>query len=143
MLLTCPTLPVTRRILRDRLGGVEGWTAGALYEAALRRARSRPVEPPCRAGELARFVVVVDGRRIRGVSFRAQRCVSLLAFCEALARAVEGRGLDEAMAFDGPALRALVHGVPANKVDRSDRAVEAWRRSLSRYEAPASPGHVE
>lgn len=103
-------------------------TALVLAAAAVDRARSAP--GPALEGEPVRFDVTITGGRIESVRFRAHRCVTLLACCEAIARVMTSATVADALALAPPDVLDLVSGLPAHKFDRASLAVQAMQRAV-------------
>lgn len=113
-----------------------------LSAGALERAKKFP--PPDLDGDPVRFHVGVSGDRISLVTFRAHRCVSLLACCEALARTIVDRTIAEALAITPADLIDAVVGMPANKANSAKPPVAALHRALvdvvaANHRADSSP----
>jgi hypothetical protein len=88
---------------------------------------------------LAQFLLDVEQGRIRAASYKCTTCVTLMAYCELLAEALEGASLGEVMKLTPMELIVAVPGVPPNRHDRARLAVKAVRSAAER----AGQGHIE
>ena len=107
------------------------------FERGRRRQRN---DPPRRGGRPIRArdgtgaifdIDAVDGR-IAGVRFRADSCVTLIAYCERLAEISSGLSVGEGHRIDSETLIASLDGVPRAKRPRAALAIAAWNAALSR-----------
>lgn len=83
------------------------------------------------SGLAARFSIEVGDGTVRRVGFRASTCVTLVAYCEALAERATGLRLDEAARLGAAQLIDLLPGVPPLRRDRAALAVAAFRAALA------------
>lgn len=108
------------------------------FDRGLRRRRRAPlpIEAHARSdgnGLSAAFSIRLrdGGGTIGDVGFRADTCVTLIAYCERLAELATGRSLDTAARLSAPDLVAELAGVPPLKQDRATLAVAAFRAALA------------
>jgi hypothetical protein len=108
------------------------------FDRGLRRRKHAPlpIEGPALAdgnGLSATFSIRLGdrGNTIAEIGFRADTCVTLVAYCERLAECATGRCLDEAARLSTPDLIAELAGVPPMKQDRARLAVAAFRAALA------------
>jgi hypothetical protein len=110
------------------------------FDRGLRRRRRAPlpIEGQARAdgnGLSAAFSIRLhddDGAGTIGdAGFRADTCVTLIAYCERLAELATGRTLDAAARLSPTDLVAALAGVPPLKQDRATLAVAAFRTALA------------
>lgn len=78
------------------------------------------------------FELQVGDSSIDEVWYACPHCVTLLAYCEALANAVESRTIVDAARYRLDHLRVLVVGVPRSKLDRAPIALAAFHGALAR-----------
>lgn len=110
-------------------------TVHELFQAGLRRAGGQPLPmagPLCRLAEgmFIRFSLRVKDDRIEAVAFKASTCVTLVAYCERLAKLVTGLGLADAIEITDADLVAALPGVHPAKRDRAAMAIEAFRAAV-------------
>jgi hypothetical protein len=79
----------------------------------------------------ARYDLRVEDGSIRGVSFKASTCVTLVAYCELLAEWATGKSLRDAMLIDPGELADGLAGVPVMKRDRAMLAARALQSALA------------
>ncbi|PWG64318.1 iron-sulfur cluster assembly scaffold protein [Spiribacter halobius] len=119
-------------------GGDErsSFQAQACVERGLRTRRELPL-PMAGAwltnaeGLRARFSLGLDEQgRIAAVRFQCSPCVTLIAYCQALAELEAGHPLSVSPTCDTEDLVARVAGVPPFRQDRAALATAAWRAAL-------------
>ena len=128
-----------REVVPDACGGCGGGrrlTVSDCFERGRARMRRAPLPVAGRAvaaanGLSARFEIEVADGIVRALGFRATSCVTLVAYCEALAELVEGGRVAAAAGLQAAVLAELVRGVPAAKRDRAPLAVAALRAALA------------
>lgn len=108
------------------------------FDCGLRRRRRAPlpIEGHARSdgnGLSAAFSIRLcdGGDTIGDVGFRADTCVTLIAYCERLAELATGRSLGAAARLSAPDLVAELAGVPPLKQDRATLTVAAFRAALA------------
>lgn len=81
-------------------------------------------------GLTVRFSLEITDGRIRRASFQSSTCVTLVALCELLSDAVEGRTLVEAIRISPEELISQLQEVPAHKIDRAVLGVRALQLAI-------------
>lgn len=112
------------------------WQVQTCVDRGLRTRREPPL-PTVGAwlenaeGLRARFSLRRDGRgRLMAVRFQCSACVTLIAYCQALAEHETGRPLAPSPVLEADQLALKVAGVPPFRQDRAALAVAAWRAAL-------------
>lgn len=90
-------------------------------------------------GLRARFSLEVAAGHVARVHFECTPCVTLVAYCQALAEYETGRALAATPALDAEALAGRLEGVPPARQDRAALAVAAWRTAILQAAAEPAP----
>lgn len=87
--------------------------------------------PPLQPGQAVAFVVELSNLTVRSAAYRATRCHSLLACCEALTAMAVGHALGDVLRLTPTDLSTVLKGLPPSKRDRPGLALRALAQAIT------------